>query len=613
MSRLGKIMDFMEKNEAILCKTEDSSVGPLLALLYDRLKNPRNFIVMAGETSSGKSTLVNSLCGSYILPYSPTPTSGTVVQLEMKKEASEVSYFKYKREQCEEEKISASVFREQAIHPGSDVLRLKVELPVPQREYEGMNVFDTPGFASLVKGHEEVFRDFIPESDIVIFTTTYRNGVDKVSRDFLGLIGEISRRYGELPVLLAVNRCPQGTTVNDKRIMEMISAAEDAFHGTVTPFMINTVELPDDFDGEKPLPETNELWPYAAKLCNTVERTTQMENRAKDVLGKLIRNQLNELEGRLSCMANYSSDEISMLKNKQAKMETFKSRAAEILEYYLGKLEREVPRLLDRETASLLSNIRSEIRQNNKYLNCSACSSFIAGHMAPFGVQKIAGRITDYVADVMEQMDKDLEEMANKAIASIKDQADAYPNPEFSNLLLNLAARLGTKIAGETANNMLRGFGGVGGNAAGMGNLVKMTVSKIGHVFHKTFSRQVYTQIGKFFTKKVMAALSIGLQVFIEAAAFFIEANRWQGRLEKEVEKMLDKWKADVKDEFLNSNIPTYREDNLALFTKIQEDLTEEVKISIQNAEKEYNSTEAVQLRELIDENKTIQTELEAI
>ena len=613
MNRIGKIMDFMEKNEAILCKTEDPAVQPLLALLYDRLKNPRNFIVMAGETSSGKSTLINSLCGSCILPYSPKPTSGTVVQLEMMKDASGVSYFKYKREQCEEEKISEPVFRAQAVHPGSDVLRLKVELPVPQREYEGMNVFDTPGFASLVKGHEEVFRDFIPESDIVIFTTTYRNGVDKVSRDFLGLIGELSRRYGELPVLLAVNRCPQGTTVKDKRIREMISAAEDAFHGTVKPFLIDTVELPDDFVGEKPLPETNELWPYAAKLCSSAERHTRLENRAKEFLGIIVRNQLLEVEGRLSCMVPLSSTEISMLKNTLTEMETFKSRASEKLEYYLGKLEREVPRLIDRETAGLLSNIRSEIRQNNKYLNCSACSTFIAGHMAPFGVQQIAGRITDYVADIMEQMDKELEEMANKAIATIKDQADTYEKPEFANLLLNLVARLSTKIAGETANNMLRGLGGVGGGAAGMGNLVKMAVSRIGHLFGKTFSREVYTQIGKIFTKKVMAALSVAAQVLIEAVVFFIEANRWQGRLETEVEKMLDSWKADVKDEFLNNNIPAYRKNNLKLFADIQNEMTAEVKSSISAAEKTFNSEEAAQLREQVGNLKQIQKELEAI
>lgn len=613
MTKIPQLLSFMEKHETVLSRTDDPAVQPLLALLYDRLQNPRNYIVMAGETSSGKSTLINALCEQRVLPCSNKPTSGTVVHVEMKKDLGEIACYKYNRFKAEEEKISGKIFQEQAEHPANDVLRLKAEVPSPHPEFCGMNVFDTPGFASLVKSHEEVFRDFIPESDIVVFTTTYRNGVDQVSRDFLGLIGDLSRHYGELPVLLAVNRCPAGTTLRDKRVQEMVSAAEDAFHSKVSPVLINVVEVDDDFTGEKPLPDASSLWEAAAKLCKSADRSANTELRAKEFLGIIIRDQLLATDGKLLGMEVQSPEDIAILKDTLAEIETFKERASVKLEFYLGKLTREVPRLIDREISALMSRISAEIRQNNKYLNCQACSSYIAAHMAPFGIQQIAGHVNDFVADIMEQLDKELEEMANKTIATIRDQADKYEKPEFANLLLNLATRLGTKIAGETANGLLRGLGGVGGGAAGMGNLVKMAVSRLGHLFGKTFSREVYTQIGKIFTKKVMAALSVAVQVLIDTITFIIEANRWQGRLENEVEKMLDKWKADAKEEFLNSNIPAYRENNLKLFDEIQSAMADEVKASIQDAERTYNSEEVRQLRGQADALKRIQQELEAI
>ena len=50
-------------------------------LVKDRIMNPSHFVVMLGETSAGKSTLINSLLAKKALPESVKPTTGVVTEV----------------------------------------------------------------------------------------------------------------------------------------------------------------------------------------------------------------------------------------------------------------------------------------------------------------------------------------------------------------------------------------------------------------------------------------------------------------------------------------------------------------------------------------------------
>ena len=47
--------------------------------------------------------------------------------------------------------------------PDEKLLRLRITQPHPSQKYDGINIFDTPGYNSLITEHEEVLRNFIPE------------------------------------------------------------------------------------------------------------------------------------------------------------------------------------------------------------------------------------------------------------------------------------------------------------------------------------------------------------------------------------------------------------------------------------------------------------------
>ena len=47
----------------ILGKSKDPKMLPAMKLLGNHLETPRSFVTFTGETSSGKSTLINSFIG----------------------------------------------------------------------------------------------------------------------------------------------------------------------------------------------------------------------------------------------------------------------------------------------------------------------------------------------------------------------------------------------------------------------------------------------------------------------------------------------------------------------------------------------------------------------
>ena len=83
----------------------------------------------------------------------------------------------------------------------------------------------------------------------------------------------------------------------------------------------------------------------------------------------------------------------------------------------------------------------------------------------------------------------------------------------------------------------------MGGTAAGAGNLVKMVVKRAGNLVGKTFSRDVYTQIGRTFNKQFMRRLNVVLTVVLEVGTYVYNSSTWQNDLVRQASKGLDEWK----------------------------------------------------------------------
>ncbi|HEU4681733.1 MAG TPA: dynamin family protein [Gemmatimonadales bacterium] len=122
-------------------------------------------LVIAGEFNSGKSSFINALLGERVLPEGVTPTTDRINILRHGPEASENLREAYLLERT---------------HP-SELLR-------------EINIVDTPGTNAIIRRHEELTRDFIPRSDLVLFVTSADRPFTESERAFLEQIREWGKK-----------------------------------------------------------------------------------------------------------------------------------------------------------------------------------------------------------------------------------------------------------------------------------------------------------------------------------------------------------------------------------------------------------------------------------
>ncbi|MGH7629572.1 MAG: dynamin family protein [Gemmatimonadales bacterium] len=129
-------------------------------------------LVIAGEFNSGKSSFINALLGEPVLPEGVTPTTDRINLLRHGPAITEQLREAYLLER---------------MHP-AEVLR-------------ELNIVDTPGTNAIIRRHEELTRDFVPRSDLVLFVTSADRPFTESERAFLEQIREWGKK-----VVFVVNK-----------------------------------------------------------------------------------------------------------------------------------------------------------------------------------------------------------------------------------------------------------------------------------------------------------------------------------------------------------------------------------------------------------------------
>ncbi len=139
-------------------------------------------LVIAGEFNSGKSSFINALLGERVLPEGVTPTTDRINLLRHGATVSE--------QQLES-------FLLERTHP-AELLR-------------EITVVDTPGTNAIIRRHEELTRDFVPRSDLVLFVTSADRPFTESERTFLEQIREWGKK-----IVFVINKVDILTNQGDR-------------------------------------------------------------------------------------------------------------------------------------------------------------------------------------------------------------------------------------------------------------------------------------------------------------------------------------------------------------------------------------------------------------
>lgn len=538
----------------------DEGRGALARLIWQRLALPQAYVTVVGETSTGKSSLINALLAQPVLPVSARPTTGIVTHIACRDEPTPNLLAIYR--DATQEFIDEAQFQRLSLDPGENLLRLQARAAPKSADNIGLHVFDTPGYNAVLSRHEEVLMTFLPQSDVIVFVVGHRTGFGQSDQDLFEAVAAATAHDTEIPLLLVVNRAPPGCDASDKRIAEIRRLAEDGLKRRMRLQIVHSTKITavDGTIEHRPMAADN-LWEEVRKQAFDAQRLEAVQYKLEQQLLQLI-DEADAAAERDEALCMASPEERQAIEETLASMRKGMMESQREIDATIAGLEAALPRLVDTLIERVKPIIEAEIITSDKWLGHADCAEWIAGHCLPFNVRAIGRAIEDHIAIEIEALNRRLEEIANTAIAELDKNVSMRGEDPARRFALNLISTLGQRLAGRAINSMLRGFGGVGGAAAGAGNLVKMMVSRAGRLFGKTFSREIYTQIGRTFSKKMLERLNIAAQVVIEVVSFVREAMIWQDNLIKSSHEALDQWRSEVVKDLLKQHIPQIRQAN---------------------------------------------------
>lgn len=113
-------------------------------------------VVVVGEFNAGKSALVNAILGAKVLPEGVTPTTSRVTLVKWGEKASE-----------------------QVLDEGFSIFTYPLPL------LKELNIVDSPGTNAIIRQHERLTDEYVPRSDLVLFTTSADRPLTESERQFL--------------------------------------------------------------------------------------------------------------------------------------------------------------------------------------------------------------------------------------------------------------------------------------------------------------------------------------------------------------------------------------------------------------------------------------------
>jgi small GTP-binding protein len=224
-------------------------------------------LVVVGEFNAGKSALINTLLGANVLPEGVTPTTASINLLRYGPHASE-------------QQLSDFV----------------VERTYPAGFLREISIVDTPGTNAILRRHEELTRNFVPRSDLVLFITSADRPFTESEREFMETIREWGKK-----IVLVLNKID--LLQNQDELDRVLNFIED-----------NSVALL----GQKP-----EIFPVSARLAARARSVEDPEQRAKMLA-----------DSRLDALERYIFTTLDQAARIRLKLQTPLGVAARIVEKY---------------------------------------------------------------------------------------------------------------------------------------------------------------------------------------------------------------------------------------------------------------------------------------
>lgn len=556
----------MDILEPLVKSTKDQEISILSKFLYDRIENSDSYLVFLGETSSGKSSIINGLLGESVLPVKASPSTATITEIQLASENEQDEYYAINKN-ATIEKINKKLFIDLCERPDDELKRLKLKKSIPNKNLQNLRIFDTPGYGSIVKEHEEVLKEFLPNSDVIVYTIGYKIGVQEDDYIFMGFLKELVR--DDVEIIFLVNRCPIGCNVTDKRIIEIKKYASAILGKEPNLFLVENVQ--NIAEGTHALPQSPALWNKVGEIISSPVREKQLSSAFEGYIRELYERCDKIITDRY-ISAKLSKDTLTeCLRLQKETAQRIRKAIPELIEPTFEGIIKSIPTKLE----SVVNASKPQIAEKIKSADKGKKDEYVAytnTFLVPFTVKnEVANYVQDYIETVLTDLNNRVDDYINKEIINLNTQINLVitTNMEIA------AKNLGARVVKEAVNNGLKayfaGFGGAAGTNAGIANAASHFLKQAGGLFGKTFSRTTHNMLKHFMAKigaNSMRAVGAVVAVVIEVVLIKYDNMTWQGKLIDSVNDGLKKWEKETLLE-VDKDLKKLLQDNKATIQQI--------------------------------------------
>lgn len=200
-----ELIDWAKDVRAACCDECDDAAARTIDAAIDAYESERFVFSVMGLAKRGKSTLINALLGR---------TDDKLAPIDALPATNVCTVFSYSDEEKIEvvdrsgnvRRISADEIRDYATEDRNpqnckDVQLIRVAFPFSEK-FKGITLADLPGAGSVHEHHDQIVRQFLPQSDAVLLLTTARM---PISADEVDLLKALREREIE-KIFVAMNK-----------------------------------------------------------------------------------------------------------------------------------------------------------------------------------------------------------------------------------------------------------------------------------------------------------------------------------------------------------------------------------------------------------------------
>lgn len=555
--------------EQLVSMTGNPEIEAMSKFLYERIRHHDSYVVFLGETSSGKSSVINGLLRTPVLPMKANPSTAAITEIELSNNCSEDEFYAINKN-ATIEKLDYNLFLQLSEHPDENLNRLKVKKNIGKTSLDNIRIFDTPGYGSIVAEHEEVLKDFLPNSDIVVYTVNYKIGIQDEDYIFLGFLRELIRE--DVKIYLLVNRCPVGIDSKSSKIKNIVGFVSDIL--TVDPevFIIHNIEA-EEGNGH-PLPHNSNLWSSISKELSSPNRLKSLELAFDKYIEDLYHKCFKIIESRyLSAKINKEEFE-TILKIQKESAARIRHAIPTFVVPVFDKIRNGLANKFEDVKKNVTNKIFSEI-DSSKKTDMEEMVAYTNAHLLPYTIKTETSEVQRYIDIELDNLNRQVDDYLQKEIVRFNNEITIQ-------IQTNVGAATSSIVAGmvkEVGKNSLEGyfvaFGGMGGANAGVANAASHLLKKTGDLFGHTFSRSTHNGVKQFLSKigaTSMKAVGVAVAVVTEILFSIYELATWKGKLKGKVSDGLKKWQEETIG-IVITDLEKLKEENIGTIRNIADDI----------------------------------------